>query len=53
MFYNNCLFVLRNDKFYENTGFQDIQKGDEYEEVENKFSKLAVALNMREDTKVT
>ncbi|XP_071175217.1 neural cell adhesion molecule 1-like isoform X2 [Mytilus edulis] len=27
----------KNDKFYENTGFQDIQRGDKYEEVENKF----------------
>ncbi|XP_076109449.1 uncharacterized protein LOC143078475 [Mytilus galloprovincialis] len=27
----------KNDKFYVNTGFQNIQNGDEYEEVENKF----------------
>ncbi|XP_076112553.1 nephrin-like isoform X1 [Mytilus galloprovincialis] len=26
----------QNDKYYENTGFQDIPKGDDYEEVENK-----------------
>ncbi|XP_076109450.1 nephrin-like [Mytilus galloprovincialis] len=27
----------KNDKFYVNAGFQNIQNGDEYEEVENKF----------------
>ncbi|XP_076109532.1 neural cell adhesion molecule 1-like [Mytilus galloprovincialis] len=27
----------KNDKCYVNTGFQNIQNGDEYEEVENKF----------------
>ncbi|XP_052063072.1 neural cell adhesion molecule 1-like [Mytilus californianus] len=27
----------KNDTYYENTGFQDIQNGDEYEEVENKI----------------
>lgn len=44
---------LRKDKFYENTGFPDIQKGDEYEEVDNKIGNLALWYKIDVNTKVT